>query len=72
LEPGTWNWSEATMPLYEFECKKCDHTFDKVLTIKEMEKALPTCPQCGSDDVRKLISSGGIKIGIGDYSGKVR
>ena len=60
------------MPLYEFECKKCDHTFDKILTIKEMETVQLACPQCGSDDVRKLISSGGIKIGIGDYSGKVR
>jgi putative FmdB family regulatory protein len=60
------------MPLYEFECNKCKHTFDKVLTVKEMEATDPACPQCGSGDVRKLISSGSIKIGLGGYKGKVR
>jgi len=60
------------MPLYEFECNKCEHTFDKVLTIKEMEVCKPACPQCGSKSVRKLISSGGIKVGLGGYAGKVR
>ena len=60
------------MPLYEFECNKCRHNFDKVLTIKEMETQVQVCPKCGSDDVKKLISSGGIKVGLGGYAGKVR
>ena len=59
------------MPLYEFECKKCEHVFDKILTIKEMETVKLACPQCGSDDIRKLISSGGIKVGLGGYRGKI-
>ncbi len=60
------------MPLYEFECKKCGSTFEKVMTIEEMEKIKPACPHCGSDDSRKLVSSGRIKVGLGGYAGKVR
>jgi putative FmdB family regulatory protein len=55
------------MPLYEFECKNCDHAFDKILTTVKL-----TCPACGSDDIRKLISSGSIKTGLGGYAGKVK
>lgn len=60
------------MPLYEFECKKCRQTFDKVMTIREMESTKQACPRCGSDEVIKLMSSGRIKIGLGGYAGKVR
>ncbi len=60
------------MPLYEFECNKCKHPFDKVMSIKEMEAGQIECPKCGSGEVIKLISSGGIKIGLGGYAGKVR
>jgi len=60
------------MPLYEFQCGKCEHTFDKVLSIKEMDTIKLTCPKCGSDDVRKLLSSGGIKMGPGWHAGKIK
>ncbi len=60
------------MPLYEFECKKCQHTFDKVMTIREMESVKQTCPKCGSGEVMKLMSSGRVKIGLGGYAGKVK
>ena len=60
------------MPLYEFKCNKCNNPFDKILTIKEMEAGKVQCPKCDSDDVKKLMSSGGIKVGIGGYAGKVR
>jgi len=60
------------MPLYEFECKKCKHLFVKVLSMKEMENTCPACPECGSGDVKKLMSSGCIKTGLGGYAGKIR
>jgi putative FmdB family regulatory protein len=71
-KPETRNRSEATMPLYEFQCNKCEHTFDKVLSIKEMETVKLNCSQCESDDIKKLMSSGGIKVGLGGYKGKVK
>ncbi|MGD8353915.1 MAG: zinc ribbon domain-containing protein [Pseudomonadota bacterium] len=60
------------MPLYEYQCEKCNCTFDKVMTIREMETAAPLCPECGSAEVKKLMSSGGVKIGLGGYAGKIR
>lgn len=60
------------MPLYEFQCKKCEYTFDRVMSIKEMETDTVSCPECGSDEVKKLMSSGGVKIGLGGYAGKVK
>lgn len=60
------------MPLYEYQCKKCEHAFDKVLSIREMETTSPACPKCGSEEVVKLISSGGVKVGLGGYAGKIR
>ena len=60
------------MPLYQYECSKCKHSFDKVLSIKEMESTSPACPKCGSKNVKKLMSSGGIKTGLGGYAGKIR
>lgn len=59
------------MPIYEFECNACKKPFDKVMTIKEMETGKVQCPKCDSGDVKKLMSSGGIKVGLGGYAGKV-
>jgi putative FmdB family regulatory protein len=44
------------MPVYEYECKSCQHRYSEILSIKESEN-LPACPSCGSEDVRKVISS---------------
>lgn len=60
------------MPLYEYECNKCEHAFTRVLSIEEMEAGNLDCPQCGADDVKKLISSGSVKTGMGGYAGKVK
>jgi len=41
------------MPLFEYECKKCSHKFEELVSSGQTEIA---CPQCGSTDTRKLIS----------------
>lgn len=54
------------MPIYEFECKKCNTSFEKLLKRMD-EKAKEPCPACGSKEtVRKLsvfaaASSSGVK-----------
>ncbi len=35
------------MPLYEYRCKKCDHTFDLVRRLATRDDAAP-CPRCKS------------------------
>ena len=45
------------MPLYEYSCKNCGETFDKIVSFADSDK-LPNCPSCGKKDTRKLISAG--------------
>lgn len=59
------------MPLYEFQCSRCEHAFDKVLSLSELETEKIVCPRCGAGDVKRLISSGTVKVGLGGYRGKV-
>jgi putative FmdB family regulatory protein len=43
------------MPTYEYQCQKCDYTFEAFQSITE--KPLKRCPNCGGA-VKRLISSG--------------
>jgi len=44
------------MPTYEYECKKCGHTFEILQSIKD--SPLKKCPECGKDSLKKIISGG--------------
>jgi putative FmdB family regulatory protein len=44
------------MPVYEYHCEGCDHRYNVLTRIEESEEVRP-CPQCGSEGVRKIISS---------------
>lgn len=41
------------MPIYEFRCKACDKRFEALCS---MGGNGATCPDCGSGDVKKLMS----------------
>lgn len=44
------------MPSYDFRCKSCKHTFTLQFgSYAEVEKSSPACPQCGSNDLSRLI-----------------
>ncbi len=54
-----------TMPLYEYECKKCGHRFEKIL--KFSDKPIKKCPDCGGA-VEQLISAPTVQFkGAGWY-----
>lgn len=44
------------MPLYEYTCKKCDHTFETLVFGDDKVE----CPQCQGTRVEKLLSLPGI------------
>jgi putative FmdB family regulatory protein len=53
------------MPLYEYECKKCGHRFEKIL--KFSDKPIKKCPDCGGV-VEQLISAPTVQFkGAGWY-----
>jgi putative FmdB family regulatory protein len=38
------------MPIYDFECKKCEHEYDVICLMSEKEETVKKtkCPECGS------------------------
>ena len=43
------------MPIYEYACKKCDHSLDALQ--KMSDDPLVDCPECGEPALRKLLSA---------------
>lgn len=62
------------MPTYEYECKKCGHSFEILQSIKD--SPLKKCPECGENSLKKIISGGaglifkGSGFYLTDYNGK--
>lgn len=44
------------MPIYEYICLKCNERFSRLTTVSCGEKETK-CPNCSSDEVKKIISS---------------
>lgn len=60
------------MPLYEYQCKKCKHKFEKIQ--KFSDQPIRKCPECGGP-VEKLLHAPAVQFkGTGwyvtDYGGK--
>ncbi|HVH88429.1 MAG TPA: FmdB family zinc ribbon protein [Terriglobales bacterium] len=52
------------MPLYEFECEKCHHRFEKIQGVSDPD---PKCPKCGSK-VERLLHAPAVQFkGSGWY-----
>ncbi len=41
------------MPVYDYICKDCNKTFEKIITLTEHEKETVSCPSCGSKKVEQ-------------------
>lgn len=47
------------MPLYEYECEKCGHRFDK---LSKMTDPNPPCPRAGDDDTERVCGGSTKKL----------
>ena len=53
------------MPLYEYQCTKCKHRFEKIQKFSDPE--IKKCPECGGK-VEKLLSAPAVQFkGSGWY-----
>jgi putative FmdB family regulatory protein len=53
------------MPLYEYQCTKCKHRFEKIQKFSDPE--VKKCPECGAK-VEKLLSAPAVQFkGSGWY-----
>jgi len=54
------------MPIYEYACEDCGHTFDALQKISD--ERLKVCPSCGEPKLRKLPSAPSFRLkGTGWY-----
>ncbi len=53
------------MPIYEYQCRSCDHQFEKLQKISDPE--LSDCPECGKPELQKLISAAGFRLKGGGW-----
>jgi putative FmdB family regulatory protein len=44
------------VPIYEYQCKKCEHTFEEIQGLND--EPLTTCPECNSKKALTKLLSG--------------
>lgn len=59
------------MPLYDYKCKKCEHVFESLHKIADPGPS--ECPECGHNQVSKLISAvhGSVELTGHDLKAKI-
>ena len=53
------------MPIYEYQCQKCQHQFETIRKISD--PPLVTCPTCGADSLKKLVSKAAFRLKGGGW-----
>ncbi|MDH3831248.1 MAG: zinc ribbon domain-containing protein [Gammaproteobacteria bacterium] len=53
------------MPIYEYQCEACGHVFDSLQKISEAP--LTTCPDCGAEALKKLVSAPAFRLKGGGW-----
>ena len=48
------------MPIYEYQCEKCDHKLEKLQKISDDK--LKDCPECNEPALRKLVSAAAFRL----------
>ena len=49
------------MPIYEFQCQECGYPFEELVFSSSAISEL-SCPNCGSEDIRKKLSTFASKV----------
>ena len=53
------------MPIYEYQCEQCGHKLEKLQKISD--EPLKTCPQCGNQSLKKLVSAVAFRLKGGGW-----
>ncbi|MDT8410695.1 MAG: zinc ribbon domain-containing protein [Wenzhouxiangellaceae bacterium] len=53
------------MPIYEYQCRSCQHRLEKLQKMSDVP--LLTCPECGRDELTKLVSAAGFRLKGGGW-----
>jgi putative FmdB family regulatory protein len=60
-------YGEHLMPIYEYQCASCHHTFDLMQNMNDEHAKL--CPECSKETAVRLVSAAGFQLkGTGWYA----
>ncbi len=45
------------MPIYEYQCEACQHTFTEIVRSPEDRPVSPPCPECSATETHRVISA---------------
>ncbi|MBN2543575.1 zinc ribbon domain-containing protein [bacterium] len=54
------------MPIYVYKCEECGEVFEHLI-IRSTDK--PKCSKCGSENLKKLPTTFGVKMGSSSSTG---
>ena len=58
------------MPAYDYRCNSCGREVSLFYkSYKDYDAATPTCPHCGSADLKRLITGVTLQTGARNYTG---
>lgn len=55
------------MPIYEYRCDECNKQFEKIIISSAGQEKI-TCPECGTEKVKKIISASSYRLNSGGGS----
>ena len=44
------------MPIYEYQCRKCGHSYEELRSMKDADETRK-CPKCGASKVERQFST---------------
>ena len=53
------------MPIYEYRCDACGQELEKIQRMSD--EPLTDCPNCGKDELRRLVSAAGFRLKGGGW-----
>lgn len=57
------------MPTYDFRCTNCEEEFSLIYkSIKSYSEATPTCPNCQSTDLKRIIRAVNVQAPTRDFT----
>ena len=51
------------MPIFEFKCEDCGDKFEELVSVSQQSFEYVTCPSCGAQKSKKLMSAPSISMG---------
>ena len=53
------------MPIYGFTCQGCNHHFEEIRLVSQVDNTPPVCEHCGSPDTARKLGTAMAVIGSG-------